>query len=72
MSNVVSLEPKSVSGRARNCAWSYNYNRDTRTWTWRVEVALAPQVFTGSAASEREAKEAIYAITHSKKVPNRS
>jgi hypothetical protein len=71
MSNVISLTPKTVRGRTRNCAWSYSYDRNTRTWTWRVEVAIEPQVFSGTADSEQEAKKVIHSIIYSGKVPSR-
>jgi len=65
MSNVVQLHPRVVKGRTGNCTWSYAF--ENGIWKWRVEVIVAPQVFSGTAASEQEAKEAIKSITRVRK-----
>jgi hypothetical protein len=62
--NIVSMKPKFVSGRTYNTVWSYSYIPVTKQWFWRVELHVKPQVFTGHAATEAEARERIQQITH--------
>lgn len=58
MGNVVPLTipAKEVHGQRRNVKWRITYQRALKHWSWEVEVAMLPQIFHGTAATQAEAQ----------------
>lgn len=59
---ILTIPPKTRHGTRRNAKWITQYDKSTAKWTWRVEVTVAPQVFTGTEPTEAKAMQQINEI----------
>lgn len=62
-SNVIKMpQPMSVGGSKKGITWSVQFNPNNRTWLWSVIHNPNPNIFSGSAASQREAYDSINGV----------